>query len=33
VFPVRVEGLAPRLDRAAPELGGDVEVYDEWAGR
>ena len=33
VFPVRVEGLAPRLDRPAPVLGGDVEVYDEWAGR
>ena len=33
VFPVRVEGLVPRLDRPAPVLGGDVEVYDEWAGR
>ncbi|MDQ6525095.1 CoA transferase [Nocardioides sp. LHD-245] len=31
VFPVRVEGLAPRLDRGAPRLGADVEVYDEWA--
>lgn len=31
VFPVRIEGQRPRLDRAAPRLGADVEVYDEWA--
>lgn len=30
VFPVRVEGLAPRLDRGAPRLGADADVYDEW---
>ncbi|GAA1511958.1 CoA transferase [Nocardioides humi] len=33
VFPVRVEGLSPRLDRGAPRLGADTEVYDEWAAR
>ena len=32
VFPVRIEGQQPRLDRAAPRLGGDAEVYDEWLG-
>ena len=31
VFPVRVEGLAARLDSGAPVLGGNDEVYDEWA--
>ena len=31
VFPVRIEGQAPRLDRAAPRLGADTGVYDEWA--
>jgi succinate--hydroxymethylglutarate CoA-transferase len=30
VFPVRIEGLDARLDRAAPVLGADAEVYDEW---
>jgi succinate--hydroxymethylglutarate CoA-transferase len=30
-FPVRVEGLPPRLDRGAPRLGADVGVHDEWA--
>jgi succinate---hydroxymethylglutarate CoA-transferase len=30
VFPARVTGLAPRLDRGAPELGADPDVYDEW---
>jgi succinate---hydroxymethylglutarate CoA-transferase len=30
VFPVRVEGLSPRLDRGAPRLGADADVYDEW---
>ncbi|WP_182375992.1 CoA transferase [Nocardioides sp. WS12] len=33
VFPVRVEGLAPRLDRGAPRLGADADVYDEWSAR
>lgn len=31
VFPVRVEGQTPRLDRGAPRLGANVEVHDEWA--
>ncbi|MBM7519271.1 CaiB/BaiF CoA transferase family protein [Nocardioides nitrophenolicus] len=31
VFPVRVEGLAPRLERGAPRLGADADVHDEWA--
>ncbi|MFJ9313054.1 CaiB/BaiF CoA transferase family protein [Pimelobacter simplex] len=31
VFPVRVEGLAPRLERGAPRLGADAGVHDEWA--
>ncbi|AIY19306.2 CAIB/BAIF family protein [Pimelobacter simplex] len=30
VFPVRVEGLAPRLERGAPRLGADAGVHDEW---
>ncbi|MFC7494388.1 MULTISPECIES: CaiB/BaiF CoA transferase family protein [unclassified Nocardioides] len=30
VFPVRIEGQQPRLDRGAPVLGADVDVYDEW---
>ena len=33
VYPARVEGLAPRLDRGAPVLGGDPEVFEEWAAR
>lgn len=33
VFPARIEGLGPRLDRGAPVLGADVEVYDEWRSR
>ncbi|WP_028661305.1 CaiB/BaiF CoA transferase family protein [Nocardioides insulae] len=33
VFPVRIEGESPRLDRGAPRLGADPEVYAEWAGR
>ncbi|NKY42545.1 CaiB/BaiF CoA transferase family protein [Nocardia cerradoensis] len=32
VFPVRIEGQDPRLDRAAPRLGGDDEIFDEWCG-
>jgi crotonobetainyl-CoA:carnitine CoA-transferase CaiB-like acyl-CoA transferase len=31
VFPVRIEGLDARLDRAAPALGADTEVFAEWA--
>jgi crotonobetainyl-CoA:carnitine CoA-transferase CaiB-like acyl-CoA transferase len=31
VFPVRVEGLEPRLERGAPRLGADADVHDEWA--
>ena len=30
VFPVRIEGQEPRLDRGAPELGADTDVYAEW---
>ena len=30
VFPVRIEGQEPRLDRGAPRLGADPEVYAEW---
>ena len=30
VYPARVEGLPPRLDRGAPELGGDPDVFEEW---
>ena len=30
VFPVRIEGQQPRLDRGAPRLGADAAVYDEW---
>jgi len=30
VFPVRIEGQHPRLDRGAPRLGADAAVYDEW---
>jgi len=31
VFPVRIEGQSPRLDRGAPSLGADADVYAEWA--
>ncbi|MCW2759081.1 MAG: carnitine dehydratase [Nocardioidaceae bacterium] len=31
VFPVRIEGQDARLDRGAPVLGADADVYDEWA--
>lgn len=31
VYPVRIEGQPPRLDRGAPELGADEDVYAEWA--
>jgi crotonobetainyl-CoA:carnitine CoA-transferase CaiB-like acyl-CoA transferase len=30
VFPVRIEGQTPRLDRPAPRLGADTEVFEEW---
>ena len=30
VFPVRIEGQDPRLDRGAPVLGADRDVYAEW---
>src|SRR4051794_22300050 len=30
VFPVRIEGQSPRLDRGAPALGADQAVYAEW---
>jgi len=30
VYPARVEGLSPRLDRGAPVLGADGDVFDEW---
>ena len=30
VFPVRIEGQDARLDRGAPVLGADADVYDEW---
>src|SRR4051794_17568878 len=30
VFPVRIEGQEPRLDRGAPALGADTEVHAEW---
>jgi crotonobetainyl-CoA:carnitine CoA-transferase CaiB-like acyl-CoA transferase len=30
VFPVRIEGQSSRLDRGAPELGADSDVYAEW---
>lgn len=30
VFPVRIEGQSARLDRGAPELGADTDVYAEW---
>jgi crotonobetainyl-CoA:carnitine CoA-transferase CaiB-like acyl-CoA transferase len=30
VFPVRIQGQQPRLDRGAPRLGADAAVYDEW---
>ncbi|MQY21427.1 CaiB/BaiF CoA transferase family protein [Nocardia macrotermitis] len=33
VFPVRIEGQDARLDRGAPRLGGDDEVFDEWCGK
>ncbi len=33
VFPVRIEGLDARLDRGAPRLGADTDVYDAWAVR
>ena len=33
VFPVRIEGQRPRLDRTAPRLGADADVYDEWVAR
>ncbi|WP_280366075.1 CoA transferase [Nocardia wallacei] len=32
VFPVRIEGQDARLDRAAPRLGADDDVFDEWCG-
>lgn len=30
VYPVRISGLAPRLDRGAPGLGAHPEVIEEW---
>jgi succinate--hydroxymethylglutarate CoA-transferase len=30
VYPVRISGLAPRLDRGAPALGRDRDVLEEW---
>ncbi len=30
VFPVRIEGQPPRLDRGAPALGADEDLYAEW---
>ncbi|SDE07416.1 CaiB/BaiF CoA transferase family protein [Nocardioides lianchengensis] len=30
VYPVRISGLGPRLDRGAPALGGHPEVHAEW---
>ena len=30
VFPVRIEGQPPRLDRGAPALGADEDLYTEW---
>lgn len=33
VYPVRIEGQPPRLDRPAPRLGADADVYDEWVLR
>jgi crotonobetainyl-CoA:carnitine CoA-transferase CaiB-like acyl-CoA transferase len=30
VFPARIEGVGPRLDRGAPVLDGDREVFEEW---
>ena len=30
VFPARIEGVGPRLDRGAPVLGADTEVFQEW---
>jgi succinate--hydroxymethylglutarate CoA-transferase len=30
VFPVRIEGQTPRLERGAPVLGADTDVYAEW---
>ncbi len=32
VFPVRIEGQDARLDRAAPRLGADDDIFDEWCG-
>lgn len=31
VYPVRITGLDPRLDRGAPALGAHPEVHEEWA--
>jgi crotonobetainyl-CoA:carnitine CoA-transferase CaiB-like acyl-CoA transferase len=33
VFPVRVEGQSARLDRGAPSLGADADVYGEWLSK
>lgn len=30
VYPVRISGLAPRLERGAPALGAHPEVVEEW---
>jgi crotonobetainyl-CoA:carnitine CoA-transferase CaiB-like acyl-CoA transferase len=30
VYPVRIEGQQPRLDRGAPALGANPEVFEEW---
>lgn len=32
VYPVRIDGRAPRLDRGAPALGAHPDVHDEWVG-
>jgi crotonobetainyl-CoA:carnitine CoA-transferase CaiB-like acyl-CoA transferase len=31
VYPVRISGLDPRLERGAPGLGAHPEVHEEWA--
>jgi crotonobetainyl-CoA:carnitine CoA-transferase CaiB-like acyl-CoA transferase len=33
VYPVRISGLAPRLERGAPALGAHPEVLAEWTTR